>query len=199
MLEHTASGRSALWLQSSAPITDAVIETSQPPTTTAVGDLIWFDADNDGSFDADEQGLNNVILALYPAGASVEAAPFMTTTSSALDGRDGRYLFSNVPPGEYFIHIPATQFQPDGPLNGLVSTGPTAGDPNDNEDEDAPASDNGLNNGQPAQNGISSGSFQLTLGDEPTGENVGDAPAAWDNYDNLTIDFGFYRPLQIGN
>lgn len=177
--------------------TGLVLSADATFTDTLIGDSIWFDTDNDGIFDAGEQGLNNVTVALYSASATITSTPLMTTTSSTIDGRDGRYFFSGAPAGDYFVHIPAAEFQPHGPLFGFVSTGPTQENPNEHTDD--ASQDHGLNSRLPAQNGISSANFQLD-GDAETTENESSATIPLDGDTvNLAIGFGFYQPLHIGD
>ena len=68
------------------------------------------------------------------------------------------------------------------------STG--AGSPDADLDQDV--DENGIDDPNPAANGISSGPVTLTIGGEPTSED-GNANT------NLTIDFGFYPPGAIGD
>ncbi|HQK12556.1 MAG TPA: SdrD B-like domain-containing protein [Anaerolineae bacterium] len=91
-------------------------------TKAAIGDYIWSDADNDGIQDPGEPGIEGVTVALKDAatGATIATA----TTDAA-----GRYLFTNVDPGEYIVDVTDT----GGKLSGYTlkvgpqsSTDPTA-------------------------------------------------------------------------
>ncbi|MFT6098130.1 MAG: protocatechuate 3,4-dioxygenase beta subunit, partial [Arenicella sp.] len=81
--------------------------------TGAIGDRVWFDADQDGIQDPGEAGIEGVTLTLLNA-AGVTIA---TTTANA----NGDYLFTNVPFGrDYIVSIPTND-------PNLVGTTPTVG------------------------------------------------------------------------
>ncbi|MBV7328001.1 hypothetical protein KFU94_07020 [Chloroflexi bacterium TSY] len=175
-----------------------------------LGDLLWLDMDNDGVRDAGEPGLNDVRVELYRAGDPLSATALMTTTTMQMGGADGRYLFRGIPPGDYVVHIPATEFQLDGPLAGYLSSTPTELDPNDDENEaetdavqrgvsSGPGDENGRNETMPAIQGVSSGVVTLSLFGEPTGEDLAHISHLNDAHANLTVDFGFYQPVQVGD
>ncbi len=170
----------------------------------SLGNQLWFDNGNDGSgnfvlansnnghFDSGEEGVpDGVEVWLYREGEIVGSMPpFATTTTS----NDGHYLFTGLPPGNYFVHIPSSQFSASGALNGYISsTG--AVDPDNNVNDDA--DENGIDEDNidttpdtPDQAGVSSGVITLSLGDEPDGgANGSDGDA--DANSNLTVDFGF--------
>ena len=75
-----------------------------PPATLAVGDFVWFDANNNGTFDAGEVGAANVVVRLLnQAGATVA-----TQTTNA----NGGYLFTGLSAGVYAVEIaPPAGFQ----------------------------------------------------------------------------------------
>ncbi|MBL7701317.1 MAG: carboxypeptidase regulatory-like domain-containing protein [Ferruginibacter sp.] len=64
-------------------------------TRAALGDYVWFDADNDGTQDATEKGVAGVTVTLYDA-ANV-------AVTSAITDQNGRYFFSNLNPGTYTV------------------------------------------------------------------------------------------------
>ncbi|MEM7531354.1 MAG: SdrD B-like domain-containing protein [Chloroflexota bacterium] len=141
----------------------------------SLGDTVWFDNDpnglgNNGLLDGLEQGVEGVTVQLRNSGGAVIA----TATTDA----NGNYLFTGLTPSNYTVHIPATNFQSDGPLEAhLSSTGADSGDATDDND-------NGIDNAAPATNGISSNTVTLAIGTEPTGDGNG-------ANSNLSIDFGF--------
>jgi hypothetical protein len=63
--------------------------------------------------------IGEVEVQLYP-GSGVSGTPIKTTVT----GSDGCYLFDDLEPGDYIIHIPASQFSEVGPLLGLFSSLP---------------------------------------------------------------------------
>lgn len=100
---------------------------------------------------------------------------------------DGNYLFDGLEPGDYIVGIAPMEFDTGAPLDGFVSSDPTSTDPNDDVDDD--------DNGTPGPFGyVWSG--PVTIGDgEPTGEVNNNDPNTLDGNSNLTVDFGFYRPV----
>jgi protocatechuate 3,4-dioxygenase beta subunit len=64
-------------------------------TRAALGDYVWFDADNDGTQDATEKGIAGITVTLYDA-ANV-------AITSAITDQNGRYFFSNLNPGTYTV------------------------------------------------------------------------------------------------
>ncbi len=62
----------------------------------SIGDQLFIDANNNGTYDTGETPLANVTVTLYRAGVPV------TTTVS---GPDGKYLFANLGPGSYTVVV----------------------------------------------------------------------------------------------
>ena len=130
---------------------------------------------------------------MYAAGVTPGGAtpPVATTTTAA----DGSYILTAAT-GDYFVHIPASEFGATEPLESTVSTtgqgaADNALDDDANEDGDDTESD-----------GVSSGVYTLTAGGEPTSETgftgTTVSPSS-DESTNSTVDFGFYEPVAVGN
>ena len=67
------------------------------PIPASLGDLVWQDYNRDGIQDPGEPGLSNVVVRLYdPLGVLLR----ITAT-----GPDGRYLFGNLPAGDYCVEF----------------------------------------------------------------------------------------------
>ena len=64
-----------------------------------VGDYVWFDSNKDGIQDANETGINGVLVTLYNAATNTVVASTTTATNAGLDG----YYQFNVCKGEYYI------------------------------------------------------------------------------------------------
>lgn len=75
---------------------------------------VYFDANNDGVFDADESGIGGVTIELV--------GPVTVTTTTAADGS---WSFSNLPPGDYTV----SEVQPGGWTDGLDTVGTVGGVP----------------------------------------------------------------------
>ena len=160
----------------------------QAPSIMGVGNVVFSDANGNGRFDTGE-GLSGVQLKIFHEGDDPATATAVAqTTSVAL----GAYAFNNLQAGDYFVHIPASQFASGAPLYQKVSV---AGDGRDNDVDDN-LGENGMDAPNPSLSGISSNNFTLTENGEPidsTTEKGFDAAA--DNTDdanfNATIDLGF--------
>ncbi|WP_322494448.1 SdrD B-like domain-containing protein, partial [Chloroflexus sp.] len=169
-----------------------------------LGNRVWNDVNNNGQLDGGESGIDGVTVNLYydtnrnGAIDPAENTPVATTTTSG----GGFYAFANLDPGNYLVEIPASNFAAGGALgpsgtmpafrsstgiNGSA-TGPYEGaltpDP-DNVDND----DNGDTDGS---GNVRAALITLRSQDEPTDDGDG-------NNGNLTVDFGFFRPLALGN
>ncbi|MBX3010759.1 MAG: hypothetical protein KF832_04595 [Caldilineaceae bacterium] len=147
----------------------------------SLGNQLWFDTNNNGLFDPGEVPV--------PAGVKVTLLEEGVTSSwiaETTTDSNGRYLFTGLLPDTYQVRVEAENFQPGGLLAGYVgSTGQDGGDAIDNND-------NGADGGDPTIVGIISNVIPLVAGDEPTTD--GNGPSS-----NLTVDFGFWQPLSLGN
>ncbi len=169
----------------------------------AIGNLIWDDSGaagnaNNGIFDGDESGINGVTVQLYrDTGDNVfnlNDDTLITTTVTV----NGYYLFDMLPEGEYYIHIPATNFQSDGSLwdqgNDVPYFSAQDRDGGGDNGSDHTADENGIDTTQPQSEGVTSNRVSLGRLDEPTTE-VDATPAGRVNGNvNLTVDFAFFAP-----
>jgi hypothetical protein len=151
-----------------------------PAPPLAVGNVVFFDRDGDGTFDAGE-GIPGVTVELYGTTGSTALA---TTTTDAT----GSYLFDGLVPADYSLKVPALMFAPGAPLYSMKSVpGVSTGDDEAGEDgEDATT---------PASTGVVTAVFQLRASTAP----VAAAEAGFDAESDLprdadvdlTRDFGF--------
>lgn len=163
------------------------------PGVMSIGNLVFDDANGNRRYDNGE-GINDVIVQLYYWGNTPGVNQPVATTVTA---NGGRYLFTGLWQGQYFVHLPATQFQNAGILRGLFSLeGVQAGD--DDVGEDSVHSDN------PHVDGISTvrviltnSSAPINSGSETGFDNISDD--ANDANGDMTIDFGLFRPVGVGN
>lgn len=68
---------------------------------TGVGNFIWFDLNEDGTQDNDEEGANNFVIRLW----NEDGDPLGIKTSglNPITNEPGFYYFDNLPPGNYYI------------------------------------------------------------------------------------------------
>ena len=154
-----------------------------------VGNLVYLDSNNNGAFDSGE-GLNEVTVQLYGSTATPEIDPPLLEVVTA---SGGQFLFAGLADGEYFLHVPSSQFSGGGVLESLQSMAGVSMGLDDDAGED------GEDAVDPTVTGVRTSVFNLTSGTEPTdGTFETGGFAATDNAEDadvdLTVDFGF-RPL----
>lgn len=177
--------------------------------TVSLGSTVFLDNNNDGFQNGTDAGIASLEVQLFDAttmmqvltdatGARVvDAADAATVVTDA----NGDYHFTNLLPGDYYVVIPTA------PATAPISSNNTGiafteTDPDDNRDND----DEGLQAGGSGAS-VSSGTVTLTLGGEPlNGANAGEESAqgnaqddAFDSNGNMTLDFGFFAPVSVGD
>jgi uncharacterized repeat protein (TIGR01451 family) len=96
-------------------------------TCQCIGDFVWLDSNQNGQFDAGEQGMNGVSLQVFDANADTAVGlPHISSPNFNTDS--GYYEFCGLPPGSYFIQVTA----PAG-----YQVGPAAASPNPSNHNDA--------------------------------------------------------------
>ena len=152
--------------------------------TVAVGDLVFEDTNGNGRLDLNERGISGVSISVL---SSDSTTPILGENGEPLrvqtDG-DGVFLVRGLLPGLYVLRVDAQNFAPGGPLEGALSSPITEIDPNQDRDHN----DNGLDEADPATNGIFTNPIRLDFDLEPTGDQ--DSGIA-DTDTNRTVDFGF--------
>ncbi len=165
----------------------------------AIGNRIWFDtgllggAPDNGIQDGGELGVGGVDVELFLAGQNPA-----TDTPVAIDTTDagGNYQFDLLNPGDYFVHIPDSEFQAGGPLEGFFSSTGNGADETSDQDVD----ENGIDSATLPVDGISSTPFTLTPGTETTADDETSYTGYLDDDNvNFTADFGFLQLVAIGN
>ncbi len=152
--------------------------------TMSLGNLVWKDANQNGTREPSETGVANVKLNLYrDNGDSIFNAGSdqllgMTTTNAS-----GNYFFQNLLPGNYFVQVDASNFASNGALYRCLSTLPSTQANNDLDNDN-----NGANNSNPVTAPPTSSLVTLVQDTEPTTDGDG-------NNGNNTVDFGFLSPL----
>lgn len=79
---------------------------------SSLGDFVWRDTNKNGIQDEGEKGIGDVVVQLFNADTD---NLFDTDITDA----DGRYLFDNLPAGNYFVRLPASNFADTGRLAGF--------------------------------------------------------------------------------
>jgi hypothetical protein len=79
----------------------------------AIGDIVWIDADRDGVQGSDEKPLAGVTVTLLDAatGEPVTKDIAGKDIKPIVTGKDGRYLFDNLPAGKYKVQFELTEEQ----------------------------------------------------------------------------------------
>ncbi len=171
-----------------------------------IGNLVWLDGNNDGVADSTETPLAGVLVQLLNGAGTV--------TAETVTDANGEYSFANLVAGDYSVRVPSTQAET---LGGGLTVNATAlanlaSSTTDAIDPDADATDND-DNGVTVASGWQSGIVTLGSTDnavtetEPTTEldfrTASDDDTGWANgtdaRSNVTVDFGFYQLLRLGD
>jgi len=72
-------------------------ELPELPEPAAIGDFVWYDANNDGIQDTNELGAEGVTVNLFNCDDIM--------LSSMMTNADGYYLFDNLIPGDYYVEF----------------------------------------------------------------------------------------------
>jgi hypothetical protein len=149
----------------------------------SLGNQVWQDNNNNGSRDAGEPNVSGAQVMLMNPGADnviggssadVQVGSIVTTTSTGL------YSFTNLVPGNYYVRvIPPTGYV-------LTSGTPATSDNNLNDNNDG---------AQPGGSGTDL--FSPVVNIAPGAESITDGDSDADT--NLTIDFGLWAALGVGN
>jgi hypothetical protein len=135
--------------------------------TLTLGNIVWYDQNNDGFKQNTENGLEGVTVKLY-ADANNDNVADSSSISTTTSNSSGLYSFSNLNPGNYVVGIMIPTGYNSSTVNGS--------DPDYNVDSD----DNGqVFMGSSEIRGLS---ITLLAGTEPNGSNT-----------NSTYDFGLYQ------
>jgi len=191
-----------------------------PSTYFSIGNRVWQDTgagtnNDNGIFNSDELGIENVIMYLFrdEAGGGADGTPdtlipIETTTTDA----NGYYLFDSLTSGSYIVSVAPENFEASGVLRGFSPSSVAASGADDDTDN---TSDH-FNTTPDDDFGIYSSPYTLELlpipepvsptESDPTpigqAQDSGTDPSGTpilDNQSNLTVDFGFVRTLTIGN
>ena len=158
----------------------------QEPTILSIGNLVFHDKDNDGIFNNDDEGVEDVEVVLYEAGIDGEKGTADDVkVDSTLTNGFGEYAFAGLVEGLYYVKLSGKGI----PDNFISSTGDGiydmdgagAFEPSLGTDANADNIDDGTQMGSM----VMTDTIRLSLDDEPNGN------------DNPTVDFGLYEPQPI--
>ncbi|MEI8167549.1 MAG: SdrD B-like domain-containing protein, partial [Chloroflexales bacterium] len=167
----------------------------------SLGNRVWNDLNNDGLLNGGETGIDGVTVNLYYDSdhngilGTTEITPVLTRITS----NGGAYLFTGLRDNSNYLVevVPPAGYVSSTGANGAV-TGPYEPGKTDNTDSD----DNGTTSGAV----ISSTLLTVRASGEITGETELTMPTtgvtvnpAADASSNLTVDFGLFQPLNLGN
>jgi uncharacterized repeat protein (TIGR01451 family) len=158
----------------------------------SLGNLVWNDINNNGQFDsASEAGIPDVTVQLYSDtdGSGTFTAANDVFVTSIVTGGSGDYLFSNLLPGEYVVRIPQAEFDPGGDLE-TFSASSTGNDP-------APDPDPDTNDDNDDNGALLSGQGAVTQAVTLLGNTEPDNDGDLDTDTNLSVDFGFFQPIDL--
>ena len=160
----------------------------------SIGDFVFADIDENGKYDPliDYTAPNGVAVNLYKADGTLVGS---TTTGTE---QPGRFVFNLLGSGDYYVEIPASEFQDNALLEhwgASILSDPTDNDKNEEDDQHA------YTTGTPDIDGIRTAIITVSAnpappggvptGNEPTGDNVAfitDSTA--DDFSNFTLDMG---------
>lgn len=120
----------------------------------------------------------------------------------------GNYLFGGVAPGDYYVQVPAAAFAMGGGLADIPTSSSTANGFAGETDPDTDPTDGDDDGIQTGGQGTVTNSNIITLSadDEPTGEpaqggaqDTTSALGLADANGNMTLDFGFFAPVSVGD
>ena len=157
-----------------------------------IGNQLFFDANNDGVYDADELGIGNVTVELF---ADVDADGIFepgdddaTSIATTITDSSGAYWFENLTAATYFVAIPSgatntsvvigsstsidlnTYF--NSTSGGLINPSGSAQEPSDDNTDNNDDGRDGDNSAIPANYITMSAAIALTSGSEPTSETA---------------------------
>lgn len=153
-----------------------------------IGNLVWYDANGSGTVDAGENGIGNVTVQLYlDDGTGTFNSATDTLVATTLTDGTGRYYFSNIAPGNYFVQVVQSNFNTGQPLVNLTPDTVTG-------------TSNNVNHGTAVSGQGSVSSLISLVGNGAPVNEESDAPAfaGGDNDSNIVIDFGFKPASALG-
>jgi uncharacterized repeat protein (TIGR01451 family)/fimbrial isopeptide formation D2 family protein len=186
----------------------------------SIGSVVWVDSNNDGIYqEATESPLGGVVVELWSPGddgqigtaddVQIDVGP--DGLAGTMDDNmsmpydtdtDGTYFFGNLPPGDYYVLLPASNFG----TGAAAEDFPTSSTPTNDDDDQFDNDDNGIQDGGTGT-AIVSPVIELRPFDEPINEvgagNDQDGQQSegdpFDDNGDMTVDFGLIPTMAIGS
>lgn len=158
-------------------------------TAVAIGNIVWADADDSGTLNGGETGINGVTVELFLDNGDMSCDPAVDTSQGTqVTAGGGFYNFLNVAPGNYCLAVvvDGTIIGPAGAYT-LSSSGGNH-NPDATGDHVATGGDDGVPNGA---NYVVSQVFTASVGGQSALSDTGDPAGYADNSAYMTVDFGF--------
>ncbi len=144
----------------------------------SIGDYVWKDANRNGKQDSGETGVNGVQVILWSATTTgTPVAKLDSATTAGAGANAGKYLFSNLPKGDYVVQFVKSTIPAE--CSGFTAKDTTAVGTTDKNDSDADKT-----------TGITA---KVTL--DPKVLSGTSTPADSLATNNLTVDAGLVAPL----
>ena len=167
----------------------------------SIGDFIFADNNQNGIYDVgvDAPAPDGVVVDLYTS-----ADKKVATTTTGVGGA-GRFLFQPLASGDYYVKIPASQFQTGGKLFGW-KTSLLSEDVKEADDKNETVDQHGYSVSGVTSSGVRTGLITLSAkaatslggvptGNEPLGDNAGSiVDPTGDDFSNLTLDIALIPP-----
>ena len=171
-------------------------------TPVRVGNRVWIDLDNDGVYEPGdgETGIPDVVLSLLDVNGDPVLDLQTGLPITAVTSITGTYAFNRVSSGFYIVSVDPSNFddQSDTLFGFLSSQSEMVTDPVTDPDDGNDNDDNGVNILNPVGRGIQTEELYIQVATEPTTDDDEDG-AFLDENSNLTVDFGFFEQLTLGN
>ena len=167
----------------------------------AIGNFLWNDTNgatpNNGIFEpATESGFDGVTLQLYQDDGDGVFNILSDTLAATTVTDNGFYMFSDLEPSNYFIHVPNTEFLSGGGLYdnaaGKAYDSVTNSSTPTDDTADHDAGENGIDAPDAGTTGVTTNMIALGRSAEPTGELQSSPDGYNDNNANLTVDLAFF-------
>lgn len=187
---NTTTGRTAIYDLTYGG-DDPTVDAGWLQVSLSVGSRVWFDLNQDGLDNNSETGILGAHVRLFNSGGTqILAGPDGIlgngddSSSPLVTDANGHYLFTNLSAGNYYIEVTNVGSSYTSTLDAT-------------QPESTERNDNGIT---PIVGGVRSNIFTLSAGGQPTNDDAsvaGWSDSAADANSDYTIDFGFYKQIDL--